>query len=273
MPPHLENPARLVLAAAAAVSLIAGCASSANQQPNPGGTASTGKLRAGPGHHKLRQIPAKHAPRLRLNVANDAESGWNLHLITKRFQFTPAQVNQQVKPQAGHAHVYVDGKKLTRIYGPWFYLSPDMLPKGEHTLTVKLTANDHSLWAVKGDPIAASAKVTNTGSTEGHPHGHGDHMQTSRSPSPQAADVTRKITIKDGNVAPPMDRVQVNQGQRVRLMVKSDQPDHVHVHGYDLEKEVTPGRPAVISFTADQTGLFEVETHQSALQLLQLQVQ
>jgi len=33
-----------------------------------------------------------------------------------------------------------------------------------------------------------------------------------------------------------------------------------------------PGQPTTIEFTANQTGVFEVETHQSNLLLLQLQV-
>ena len=52
----------------------------------------------------------------------------------------------------------------------------------------------------------------------------------------------------------------------------SDQPDEVHVHGFENEKAVRPGKPAIINLTADQPGIFEVETHESELQLLQLVV-
>ena len=86
------------------------------------------------------------------------------------------------------------------------------------------------------------------------------------------ADVTVKAAVTDGQVSPPPHRVKVEQGETVRLVVTSDDPDRVHVHGYDLERQVTPSQPAVITFTADQVGVFEVETHQSGLQLLQLQI-
>jgi hypothetical protein len=36
--------------------------------------------------------------------------------------------------------------------------------------------------------------------------------------------------------------------------------------------KVSAGQPTTIEFTANQTGVFEVETHQSNLLLLQLQV-
>ena len=55
--------------------------------------------------------------------------------------------------------------------------------------------------------------------------------------------------------------------------MSSDVDDEVHVHGYDIEREVSAGQSVTIEFTADQTGVFEVETHESDLLLLQLQMQ
>jgi hypothetical protein len=49
--------------------------------------------------------------------------------------------------------------------------------------------------------------------------------------------------------------------------------DEVHLHGYDLSADVAPGRPAVIDFTADAPGVFEVELEQAHLRLVELQVQ
>jgi hypothetical protein len=46
----------------------------------------------------------------------------------------------------------------------------------------------------------------------------------------------------------------------------------VHVHGVDIEKATSPGKPVTITFVAKDPGIFEVETHKSGLQLLQLEV-
>ena len=81
-----------------------------------------------------------------------------------------------------------------------------------------------------------------------------------------------EVTVKGRSVSPPPGRVEVKQGEQVRLVVHSDTPDEIHVHGYDLEKPVGPGQDAVIEFAATQTGLFEVETHDSGLLLTQLAV-
>jgi heme/copper-type cytochrome/quinol oxidase subunit 2 len=68
-------------------------------------------------------------------------------------------------------------------------------------------------------------------------------------------------------------RVRVSRGDKVRIQVEADHAEEVHVHGYDLKKDVAPGKPAVIEFTADAPGVFEVELEEAALKLFELQVQ
>ncbi len=80
------------------------------------------------------------------------------------------------------------------------------------------------------------------------------------------------VSIKDGAVKPEARRVTVTEGTRVRLVITSDVADEVHVHGYDIEQEVPAGPMVTIPFVADRNGVFEVETHESGLQLLQLEV-
>jgi hypothetical protein len=81
------------------------------------------------------------------------------------------------------------------------------------------------------------------------------------------------VSVKDGKVTPKAHRVKVAVDSPVQIMVTTDVDDEVHVHGYDIEREVSAGEPVSIEFTADQSGVFEVETHESDLLLLQLQVQ
>ena len=93
-------------------------------------------------------------------------------------------------------------------------------------------------------------------------------------PSVTTADgvVEVAVTVRDGEVHPPTRRVEVAEGSRVRLVVTSDVDDEVHVHGYDAEAELEAGRPSTLELVADQTGVFEVETHEGGLELVQLQV-
>ena len=73
--------------------------------------------------------------------------------------------------------------------------------------------------------------------------------------------VTIAVTIANGKVSPSGAKYDVSKGSTVTINVTSDSADIIHVHGYEIEKDVVAGTPLVITFTADQTGSFEVETH------------
>jgi hypothetical protein len=79
--------------------------------------------------------------------------------------------------------------------------------------------------------------------------------------------------VLDGQVQPPPDRVNVDLGDRVRIVIVSDENDEAHLHGYDLSTDIGPAQDEVLQFTADQPGLFELETHDSGLLLTQLVVE
>ncbi len=68
------------------------------------------------------------------------------------------------------------------------------------------------------------------------------------------------------------DTYQVTLNRQVRLQVSADVTDEVHVHGYDRKADVSPGHPAIISFTANVPGRFEVELENARRTLTQLEV-
>ena len=70
-----------------------------------------------------------------------------------------------------------------------------------------------------------------------------------------------QLAIKDGRLPADQRVVQVRQGDEVTLTFTSDRPLSLHLHGYDLEEKVDPGRPAVLKFPARATGRFPVEVH------------
>ena len=83
---------------------------------------------------------------------------------------------------------------------------------------------------------------------------------------------TIQVAVKDGKVTPATHREPVAKGDTVKLVVTTDTADEVHVHGVDIEKETAAGKPVTITFVAKDPGIYEVETHESGLQLLQLEV-
>lgn len=103
-------------------------------------------------------LAAEDAPSLAIRVTPDPMSGHNLFVETEGFAFAPQNASGDNQPGEGHAHVYVNGAKIGRLYGPWLHL-PD-LPKGAVTVEVTLNANDHRPLAVNGAPITAREVLT-----------------------------------------------------------------------------------------------------------------
>lgn len=80
-------------------------------------------------------------PSFEVQVLRDAVSGWNILIVTD-VRFAPENVSTGNVEGEGHAHVYVDGVKVSRIYGMWHYLN-DLEP-GEHEIRIELSNNDHT---------------------------------------------------------------------------------------------------------------------------------
>jgi plastocyanin len=65
-------------------------------------------------------------------------------------------------------------------------------------------------------------------------------------PTPAARPRPKVTTVRAVGLKPVggIKSIKVNKGDTVRFAVTSDQPANVHLHGYDVEKPVAPGKPA-----------------------------
>ncbi|MEU8804591.1 hypothetical protein [Spirillospora sp. NPDC048819] len=84
--------------------------------------------------------------------------------------------------------------------------------------------------------------------------------------------VTVTATVAAGKVHTARRRVKVPRGATVQITVTSDRADEFHLHGYDREMALAPGRPATLRFTADTPGVFEAELHHAGGRVFELQV-
>ncbi|WP_392754780.1 hypothetical protein [Streptomyces sp. LN590] len=261
---------RLTVALLTAGALVVGasaCGGRATTHHRPGtsheqAVGSVGRLLAaddGSGH-RLRQVDAEGAPAVTVAVRPDSEDGWNVHLSVRNFRFTPDSVGGAALAGRGHALLLLDGHPLARLYGPWYHLPRSLVrgAGGGRTVTARLYADDHTAWAVHSTPIQATTPLTTT-----PPVGK---------PAERRPDRTLEIVISHGKVNPAPGRIEIKKGQRIDLRVRTDHADTLHVHGYDREARLRAGRTTTLTLTADRTGLFEVETHESALLLTQLVV-
>jgi hypothetical protein len=84
---------------------------------------------------------------------------------------------------------------------------------------------------------------------------------------------TIDVTIEGDDVTPNGDRVDVQVGQPIELVVKADAEGEIHVHS-DPERELTygSGTTTLAPFTIDKPGVVEVESHALEKTIVQLEV-
>jgi ABC-type glycerol-3-phosphate transport system substrate-binding protein len=83
-------------------------------------------------------------------------------------------------------------------------------------------------------------------------------METTTNPPLDQNNVVT-VVVENGVPKGGIVRRAVDVGDRVILVVRSDVSDEVHVHGYDLMRDVAPGKPVRLAFRAAIPGRFEVE--------------
>jgi len=106
----------------------------------------------------LYQLPDdEEAPAVALEVIPDAGDGHLVRLEVERFTFAPENVYGPHVPGEGHAHLYVDGRQVARLYAPVHHL-PD-LASGTRSVAVTLSTNDHRLYMHGGEIIRSEQTV------------------------------------------------------------------------------------------------------------------
>ncbi len=83
--------------------------------------------------------------------------------------------------------------------------------------------------------------------------------ETTTPSAPKPRTIT--IVVESGRPRGGIARPTVAKGAKIVVVVRADAGEEVHLHGYDIEKPVTPGTPVRIPFTADLPGRFELELH------------
>jgi hypothetical protein len=84
--------------------------------------------------------------------------------------------------------------------------------------------------------------------------------------------VVVNITAVNGRPVGGIERPTVKKGQTVRIVVRTNVGSQVHLHGYNIEKNVRKGVPTVIQFVAKVQGRFALELHPMDALLAQLTV-
>ncbi|QOV39379.1 hypothetical protein IM697_13890 [Streptomyces ferrugineus] len=163
---------RTLLAALAVCVLLltgsAGCGSGDARDPGENGVppSPVGKVlddTDDDGRH-YREVGEDDAPEVAIEVQPDADGGarggWDVRLTVRDFRFSPAGAEPRAVAGRGVARLFVDGRPVAELRTPDHRLPADLLPRGTHQVTVRLYADDGTVWAVDGDPVESTADVT-----------------------------------------------------------------------------------------------------------------
>jgi hypothetical protein len=127
-----------------------------------------------------------------------------------------------------------------------------------------------TLAACGGEDEAAAPTTTET-QTETAPPPPPPPQPPPPPPAP-AEPTTVRVIVRGGVPAGGVVRESTDKGDRVVVLITSDVADEVHVHGYDLSRDVAPGAPARIAFPATIPGRFEIELEDRGVQIAELTV-
>jgi len=96
--------------------------------------------------------------------------------------------------------------------------------------------------------------------------------QTGAKTTPPPKPAVETIVVRDGAPVDGVAELEYDAGEEVRFRVRSNTADEVHVHGYDVTKEVPAGGSVTVSFPAELEGIYEAELHGSGEQIAEIRV-
>jgi hypothetical protein len=91
-------------------------------------------------------------------------------------------------------------------------------------------------------------------------------------PAPPPRPPIPVIRTRDGSPVGGVRTISVDQGERLRFRVTSNVAEELHVHGFDVTRDIGPGKPVSFNLKTSFTGRFEVEFHGSGEQIATLEV-
>lgn len=231
------------------------------------------------GHHMHGDdgVEVAENPAWGMGVLADPKSGWNVEIELDGFELSAAAVNTDPVDGQGHLHLYVNDRKITRLYGEWWHLAE--LPAGENEIRVSMHGNDHAPLLFQGEPLELMVPVT-ISEADGSPVwveeaddlAEEEMVMAAGDAGEPSADVSIAGEYRAGEIILADDRFEVSRGDFVEIRMISDVAEEVHVHGFDYHLDLVPGEEASLIFEATIPGLFEVELEDSHKFLFELAV-
>jgi len=121
--------------------------------------------------------------------------------------------------------------------------------------------------------VAALALVACGSSDSGTTSGTATETSGAESgkPAGKGADVPT-IEVRNGEPVGGVQTLEFSAGEEVRFRVSSDEAEEIHVHGYDIAKDVPAGGTIEFDFPAELEGIYEAELEGQGVQIAELRI-
>ena len=123
----------------------------------------------------------------------------------------------------------------------------------------------------RGSPQVDATTATTQATTPATTTTETTTAETTTTSAPKPRTIT--VVVEAGRPKGGIQRPTVDKGDKVVLVVRTDSGEAVHLHGYNIEKDVVPGKAVRMPFTANIAGRFEVELHPTDALLAVIEVQ
>jgi hypothetical protein len=80
------------------------------------------------------------------------------------------------------------------------------------------------------------------------------------------------IEVRDGEPVGGVQTLEFSAGEEIRFRVSSDAAEEIHVHGYDIAKDVPAGGTIEFDFPAELEGIYEAELEGLGVQIAELRI-
>ena len=115
---------------------------------------------------------------------------------------------------------------------------------------------------------SANTSAQQTATATATPTTEGGQETSTPTPTPTPTPKPQPPLLQAGKVT----KLRFDEGETVRFRVRSDKPEHVHIHGYDIMKDVKANETTRIFFKATIDGIFEIEFEDAQKPIAELRV-
>ena len=121
--------------------------------------------------------------------------------------------------------------------------------------------------------LAACGSSDESTTASGGAGGSADSAKSAPEPEkPSGEAKVPTIVVRDGEPVGGIQELEYSAGEEIRFRVSSDAAEEIHVHGYDLMKDVPAGGTVEFDFPAELEGIYEAELEGLGVQIIELRV-